>query len=114
MTKFKRITTVMAAALLSLLAAAVGPAKSPHLFNNIDQLAMNKWVDSVFNSLSPEARIGQLIVADITPKSNDAVRDQVRRLDVASWVVPHSVGPRFPGPLLIRTRCPDTSPNSTL
>ena len=23
--------------------------------------------------------------------------------DVASWVVPHSVGPRFPGPLLIRT-----------
>src|SRR5574340_1237011 len=24
--------------------------------------------------------------------------------DVASWVVPHSVGPRFPGPLLIRTR----------
>ena len=34
--------------------------------------------------------------------------------DVASWVVPHSVGPRFPGPLLIRTRCPDTSPNSSL
>ncbi|HEY6020087.1 MAG TPA: NAD(P)/FAD-dependent oxidoreductase, partial [Candidatus Paceibacterota bacterium] len=29
--------------------------------------------------------------------------------DVASWVVPHSEGPRFPGPLLIRTRCPDTS-----
>ena len=32
----------------------------------------------------------------------------------ASWVVPPSVGPRFPGPLLIRTRCPDTSPNSSL
>ena len=27
---------------------------------------------------------------------------------------PHSVGPRVPGPLLIRTRCPDTSPNSIL
>ena len=26
----------------------------------------------------------------------------------------NGVGPRFPGPLLIRTRCPDTSPNSTL
>ena len=26
----------------------------------------------------------------------------------------NAVGPRFPGPLLIRTRCPDTSPNSTL
>ena len=33
---------------------------------------------------------------------------------MASWVVPLSLGPRFPGPLLIRTRCPDTSPNSTL
>ena len=33
---------------------------------------------------------------------------------VPPWVVPHSVGPRFPGPLLIRTRCPDTSPNSSL
>ena len=27
-----------------------------------------------------------------------------------TWVVPHSVGPRFPGALLRRTRCPDTSP----
>ena len=35
-------------------------------------------------------------------------------ISVASWGVPHSVGPRFPGPLLIRTRCPDTSPNSSL
>ena len=26
----------------------------------------------------------------------------------------NGVGPRFPGPLLIRTRCPDTSPNSSL
>ena len=34
--------------------------------------------------------------------------------DVASWGVPHSVGPRFPGPLLIRPRCPDTSPKSSL
>ena len=34
--------------------------------------------------------------------------------DVASWVVPRSEGPRFPGALLIRTRCPDPSPNSSL
>ena len=34
--------------------------------------------------------------------------------DVASWVLPRCEAPRFPGPLLIRTRCPDTSPNSTL
>ena len=29
-------------------------------------------------------------------------------------MVPHSGGPRCPGPLLIRTRCPDTSSNATL
>src|SRR5574337_2075398 len=34
--------------------------------------------------------------------------------DVASWVLPRCEAPRFPGPLLRRTRCPDTSPNSTL
>ena len=43
----------------------------------------------------------------VTPNSDDIP-------DVASWVIPHCEAPRFPGPLLIRTRCPDTSPNSSL
>ena len=34
--------------------------------------------------------------------------------DVASWVVPHAERPRFPGPLLIRSRCPVTSSKVTL
>ena len=34
--------------------------------------------------------------------------------DVASWVVPHAERPRFPGPLLIRSRCPVTSLKVTL
>ena len=33
---------------------------------------------------------------------------------MASWVLPRCEAPRFPGPLLIRTRCPDTSSNATL
>ena len=33
---------------------------------------------------------------------------------VASWVMPHSERHQFPCPLLIRTRCPDTSSNVTL
>ena len=44
---------------------------------------MNNWVDSVFNTLSPEGRIGQLIVAAVTPSSNDATRELVRRLVVS-------------------------------
>src|SRR5574341_606152 len=48
---------------------------------------------------------GQRASKDKDPRLGDAV---------ASWVLPRSEGPRFPGPLLIRTRCPDTSSNSTL
>ena len=79
MTKFKRILLALVAVALSLGAAARNNAKLPNMFNKVDVVAMNSWVDSVFNSLSPEARIGQLIVAAVTPRSNDVTRDIVRR-----------------------------------
>ena len=34
--------------------------------------------------------------------------------DIASWVVRHAKRPRFPGPLLIRSRCPVASSKVTL
>ena len=80
MTKFKNVLLLAATLLISLGASARETAKLPNLFNSVDLVAMNQWVDSVFNSLSPEARIGQLIVAAVTPRSNDATRDQVKRL----------------------------------
>ena len=39
---------------------------------------------------------------------------QVDSLLLSHLGSPRCEAPRFPGPLLIRTRCPDTSPNSTL
>ena len=80
MTKFKCIFLATVAALLTMSAAARSNAKLPNLFNNVDQVMMNQWVDSVFNSLTPEARIGQLIVAGVTPSSNDATRELVKQL----------------------------------
>ena len=82
MTKFKRILLVTVAAVLALSAAArsTSTVRVPNLFNNVDEVAMNQWVDSVFNSLSADARIGQLIVAAVTPRSNDATRELVRSL----------------------------------
>ena len=80
MTKFNRILLVIATVTLALNASARSNTKLPNLFNQVDQVAMNQWVDSVFNSLSPEARIGQLIVAAVTPRSNDVTKDVVRRL----------------------------------
>ena len=80
MTRIKSVLLLAAAVMLSLNVTARESAKLPNMFNQVDQVAMNSWVDSVFNSLSPEARIGQLIVAAVTPSSNDATREQVRRL----------------------------------
>ena len=86
MTKFKRVFLLTAALMLTLGAAARGNAKLPNLFNQVDKLAMNGWVDSVFDSMSPDARIGQLIVAAVTPSSNEATRDLVRRLVTQNMV----------------------------
>ena len=80
MTKFKRIILCAVTVLMTFTAMARGNAKLPNLFNQVDQVAMNEWVDSVFNSLSADARIGQLIVAAVTPSGNEATRDLVRRL----------------------------------
>ena len=67
MTKFNRILLTAVAVVLALSSMARESAKLPNMFNRVDQVAMNQWVDSVFNSLSPEGRIGQLIVAGVTP-----------------------------------------------
>lgn len=81
MTKFMRVFLLaIAVVVFPMIASARGNAKLPNLFNQVDQVEMNQWVDSVFNTLSPQARIGQLIVAAVTPRSTDATRDVVRRL----------------------------------
>ena len=80
MTGIRRISLVIVVVVLTLSAAGRSVNRLPNLFNQVDQVAMNQWVDSVFNSLSAEGRIGQLIVAAVTPRSNDATREAVRRL----------------------------------
>lgn len=80
MTKFKQIVLAIIAVTIAFGANARSAADRPNLFNNVDLVAMDAWVDSVFNSLSPDARIGQLFVAAVTPSSSDATREAVRRL----------------------------------
>ena len=80
MTKFKYLLLAGMAVLMTLSVTARPANGQPNLFNKVDQVAMNAWVDSVFNSLSPEARIGQLIVAAVTPTGNEATREIVKRL----------------------------------
>lgn len=86
MTKFKRMLLAAVAVVLTISAAGREATRLPNLFNQVDQVAMNAWVDSVFDSMSPEARIGQLIIAAVTPSDNDATRELVRRLVTQNMV----------------------------
>ena len=80
MTIFKRILMLLVAVSLCMSAMGRSATRLPNLFNQVDQVAMNQWVDSVFNSLTPEGRVGQLIIAAVTPSGNDATRELVKRL----------------------------------
>lgn len=42
----------------------------PNLFKQVDQAQMNQWVDSVFDAMSPEERIGQLFMVIADPKND--------------------------------------------
>ena len=91
---------------------------------NSDLASLDIALDFMSRRSEDKGRKRTLILSDLleTGQSSKLLYRQVAELvhnrqvdipDVASWVVPYSVGPRFPGPLLIRTRCPDTSSNST-
>ena len=80
MTRFNRFLLSAIAVVLSIGATARSTNDLPSLFNDVNQVEMNQWVDSVFNTMSPEARIGQLIIASVTPSSQDATKQLVERL----------------------------------
>lgn len=52
------------------LVALSTQAKNPYLLQTADRSAMEHWVDSVFESLSPKERIAQLLV--ITVRNSDS------------------------------------------
>jgi len=54
---------------LSFLSAySLGFAQiKPALFSSVDERAMHRWVDSVFNTMTPDERIGQLFMIIVEP-----------------------------------------------
>lgn len=54
-------------------------AKNPYLLQTADRSAMEHWVDSVFETLSPKERIAQLLV--ITVRNNDTPQTVKRYKD---------------------------------
>ena len=44
---------------------------TPNMYRNVDQAKMNHWVDSVFDAMSYDERIGQLFMVIAEPKSDN-------------------------------------------
>ena len=65
---------------------AQGTAKEPDLFKFVDKQRMDHWVDSVFNSMSDDERIGQLfmVIADLgnNEPNRNKLTGYVRKLHI--------------------------------
>lgn len=51
----------------------------PNLYRNVDQTKMNHWVDSVFDSMTYDERIGQLFMVIADPKSDNRNMQRLMR-----------------------------------
>lgn len=55
-------------------------AKTPNLYAGTDRAAMNKWVDSVYNALTPDERVGQIIAQVFAAKDLNATKAELKRV----------------------------------
>ena len=62
------------------LVALSTQAKNPYLLQTADRSAMEHWVDSVFESLSPKERIAQLLVITVRNSDTPQNRKTLQRL----------------------------------
>lgn len=54
--------------------------QTPRLMREVDQRAMNQWVDSVMQRLSVPERIGQLFVVGVDNNLNERNKERLRAL----------------------------------
>ena len=73
----KLIITITLCALLPFI---VNGKHKTIILKNTDSKAMNEWVDSVYNSLSTEEKIGQLIAQAVAPKDLQKAKDEIKLL----------------------------------
>lgn len=66
--KMRKILTILFCAVCLLTAKA---QTIPNMYRNVDQAKMNHWVDSVFDAMSYDERIGQLFMVIAEPKSDN-------------------------------------------
>jgi beta-glucosidase-like glycosyl hydrolase/CubicO group peptidase (beta-lactamase class C family) len=74
---FKRVYCFFLFIFLFLSISAQNP---PNLYKNMDQKAMNRWVDSIFDTMTTDEKIGQLfmIIADPRPSYHNRILNNIR------------------------------------
>lgn len=55
-------------------------AKESIFLSRANQAKMNAWVDSAYNAMTPEERVGQLFAQVVNPKHQAAARKEIKRL----------------------------------
>lgn len=71
--------TLLTAVALMLLGASGVNAKTPILMSGVDKPMMEAWVDSVYNELSDDEKIGQLFVPVIAPDGSALSKKTAKR-----------------------------------
>ena len=62
---------------MSLLSGRAGI--QPNLYRSVDKVRMEQWVDSVFDALSFDERVGQLFMIVANPKSDSRNMQRLTR-----------------------------------
>jgi beta-N-acetylhexosaminidase len=74
--KMRKILTMLLCSVCLLTAKA---QTIPNMYRNVDQAKMNHWVDSMFDKMSYDERIGQLFMVISEPKSDNRTMQRLMR-----------------------------------
>ena len=76
MNNLKRISSLL---LSMMLGATMASAVVPNIMKNVDEKAMNKWVESQFKKMTKEERVAQMMVIGVSPREKGEKLDSDRK-----------------------------------
>ncbi|MBO4870626.1 MAG: serine hydrolase [Muribaculaceae bacterium] len=74
-----RMQTAIVALMAVMSLGARDKGAQPTIFNNVDQKAMEAWVETQISAMTPEQRVSQLIIMAVDPKDDEPTRALVKR-----------------------------------
>lgn len=78
--KIKYIAVIVFFTTLCLNTTATNRKKTPTLYSSADKIKMMRWVDSVYNQMTKEERIGQLFMPIVSGDNTESNKNAIRGL----------------------------------